>query len=160
MQDELRMLSREEYEIWLKSFPENYCAFCDWKKNQIILKEGKHWIWIANRSPYWKYHTIFFTKRHLKEITELSDEEMKEFFEMYSYAISKFRNAKLKRDDGSEIKKYVFFWRLRDDLLDRISGNIRPDHFHVHLTPDKDHFWDSTIDRNAYKIDIVKALGS
>ena len=137
----------------------DYCAFCDWRENQIVLKEGRGWLWIANCAPYWRYHTMFITKRHVKELSELSITEMGELIEFYAYAIERFRKAKLSRPDGTEIKKYVFFWRLRDDLFDPISGNKRPDHFHIHLAPDKDHLWDPVIDKDASKVDIVRLLG-
>jgi len=102
---------------------------------------------------------MFITKRHVKELSELSITEMGELIEFYAYAIERFRKAKLSRPDGTEIKKYVFFWRLRDDLFDPISGNKRPDHFHIHLAPDKDHLWDPVIDKDASKVDIVRLLG-
>jgi len=125
--DQLKMLSRKQYEEWLKSFPPDYCSFCDWPHNQITLHEGKNWIWIANRSPYWYWHTMLVTKRHVREFDQLSVIEAGELVEMYGYIVKKYREAELKRSDNSLIKKYVFFWRLRDDLYDPISGNMRPD---------------------------------
>lgn len=154
MKKNFKLLSREEYETWLKSMPKDYCAFCDWPKNQIVLREGRNWVWIANIAPYWRYHTMLITKRHIKEMTEMSLSEMGELAEMYNHIINKFRKCQLKRTDGSEVKKYVFFWRLRDDLYDPVSGNLRPDHFHIHLAPDKDHLWDPVIEKDAHQIDI------
>jgi len=101
---------------------------------------------------------MFITKRHATEMSLLSVMEMGELVEMYTYAVQKFRAARLKNRDGKEIKKYVFFWRLRDDRLDPLSGNIKPDHFHIHLAPDKDHLWDPVIDQDAVGIDLKKLL--
>lgn len=153
-----KLLSRVEYELFLKSIPKNICTFCEYHDYQIVLKEGWRWVWIANLAPYWKYHTMLISKRHFTEYIEMDDFESVELKEMLNYAMGKYRNAELRRDDGTKIEKFVYFWRKRDNKLDRISGTIRPDHFHVHIAPDRDHLWDDVIDDHAYKVDIVKSL--
>lgn len=153
-----RLLSRIEYDEWLKILPKNTCTFCEYKKYQIILDEDDNWVWIANIAPYWRWHTMFVPKRHFVEFSEMTPEELGDLMKIYKRAIAKFRFKHLKRKDGSPIKKYVLFWRMRDDLLDKISGNIRPNHFHLHFTPDKDHLWDPTLDGDAHLFDIEEEL--
>lgn len=153
-----KLLTRAEYELFLQSIPENVCTFCEWKTYQIVLKEGYKWVWIANLSPYWNWHTMLIPKRHFTEFTEMTEFELSEMGEMLKLAMVKYRGAGLKRADGSEVKKYVYFFRKRDDRFDPISGNIRPDHFHIHIAPDKDHLWDTCLDKEPYNCDINKLL--
>lgn len=144
-----KLLSRKEYENFLKSLPKNICSFCENKKYQIILKEWKHWIWIVNLFPYWHYHTLLFPKRHIKEFSQLTIKEMEELKKITIFVIGKYKQKKLRLKNGDKLRKYVFFWRLREDNRDLISGNIRPNHFHIHIAPDKDHLWDPIIDSTA-----------
>lgn len=150
-------MSRAEYDLWTKNIPKEKCMFCD-QNEQFILKEGYEWLWVANIAPYWYYHTMLIPKRHFVEYWDMTNDEAIELKQLSKYVINRYRQAKLLRSDNTEIKKYVFFWRLRDDRFDPISGNIRPDHFHLHIAPDKDHLWDPTLDENAYKVDIRKLI--
>lgn len=158
MKNDLKMMTREQYDEWLKDRPEGVCTFCNWKENQIVLYEGWRWLWIVNIAPYWWYHTMLIPKRHITKFTELNDFELLEFKELFTYAMDKYRGANLVRADGSDIKKYVYFWRDRDDQYDPKSGTIRPNHFHIHIAPDKDHLWDSILDKDAYQVDVVEKL--
>lgn len=144
-----KLQTREEYEEYLRAYPKDRCPFCDWPHEQIVLHEGRNWVWIYNRFPYWKNQTMLLPKRHIKEITELSVSEMGELIEMYDHAITKFR------DEGIG-DKYVMFWRLRDRQIDSISGNKRPAHLHINLVTDRDHLWDPLIDPEAVKCDFAK----
>jgi diadenosine tetraphosphate (Ap4A) HIT family hydrolase len=101
---------------------------------------------------------MFMPKRHFREYSEMSVCEAGELVEMYRIAIDKYRTSGLKRCDGKDVRKYVFFWRLRDDLYDPVSGNTRPDHFHIHLAPDKDHLWDPVIEEKAYTWEVSKLI--
>lgn len=151
-----RLLSRSEYEQWLKQLPSNYCAFCQWEPNQYVLKEGVHWLWIANLAPYWRYHTMLVPKRHVIRLTDLTVTETGEMYEMLEMSVDKLRAAQLRNVDGTPIKKFIFFWRLRDDTFDYLSGNIRPDHLHLHVTPDRDHLFDPVLDGQAYQADLTQ----
>ena len=97
-------------------------------------------------------------KRHFEDFLEMNDFEVVEMKEMLAFIMDIYRKSKLTRADGSEIKKYVYFWRKRDDNFDPISGNFRPTHFHIHIAPDKDHLWDTTLDKEPYKCDITKLI--
>lgn len=158
MSIEQKLLTRGEYEEWIRGMEPNYCAFCDWQKNQLLLVEGRAWLWIASRAPYWRYHTMLIPKRHIVEFNELTVIEMGEFVEMYESAVATLRSADLHNPDGSPIKKYIFFWRLRDDPVDHLSGNLRPGHLHVHVTPDRDHLFDPLLDEEAVRTDFSPLL--
>ena len=45
-----KLVSREEYEKMVQTYPLGYCPFCDLDK-QIILGQTRLWCWIANISP-------------------------------------------------------------------------------------------------------------
>jgi diadenosine tetraphosphate (Ap4A) HIT family hydrolase len=149
-----KLFSRREYNDWLRTLPKEYCAFCDWKSHQILLHEGRYWLWIMNLAPYWRYHTLLIPKRHVREFSELDVPEVGELVEVYSHAVSRFRRARLSRSDDSIVEKFVFFWRLRDNPMDFASGNQRPDHFHIHFVPDRDQLFDPVLDDDAVSVDI------
>jgi len=147
----MKLLSRTEYDAWMKTLDPEVCLFCDWRNTQIILKEFEHWVWIANLAPYWKWHTLIIPKRHIIEFDEQTYKESAEL-------ISVLAHAKKKLLDQTEIEKIVFFWRFRKNRVDAVSKTVRPNHFHVHITRDIDHRWDSTIEPDAHLVDIVGAL--
>ena len=153
-----KLLSRKQYDKWVAELPKDKCTFCEWKKYNVVLKEFDYWIWVANIAPYWYWHTMFVPKRHFVEFNEQSFQEAAELLTVFDYAKKKFVDAKLKRKDGKDVEKFVYFWRHRLNRYDPISGTVRPDHFHIHLAPDKDHLWDSTLDDDAYLCDVVGKL--
>jgi len=152
--DKLKMLSREEYEKWYKKIPANECTFCNWQKYQIVLKEFDNWIWIACNAPYWRYHTMILPKRHFVKYSDMSFKEAAELVSIVDYGEKKMLDSKLKRKDGTLIEKVIYFWRFRFNRFDPVSNNIRPDHWHLHLTPDRDHIFDPTLEKDACKVDI------
>lgn len=153
-------MTRKQYDKWLSKIPQGTCTFCTWEENQIILKEFENWVWIACIAPYWRWHTMIISKRHFVEFHEMTFREAGELVEAISYATKTMLDAKLTREDGVEIKKVVYFWRFRADRFDPISKTVRPDHFHLHLTPDKDHLWDPILDKHPEKVDVKKLLYS
>jgi hypothetical protein len=144
----LDLLSREEYEEWVRQIPLNTCPFCEWRKYQYVLHQGGYWLWIACRAPYWKYHTMFIPKRHFQEMNEMTVVEMGELIELYSLAVKRCRESNLELN-GKLVKKFLFFWRLRDDPME--ERNIRPRmvHFHMHFTPDREGLLDAVLDADA-----------
>ncbi len=149
-----KLLSRPQYDKWLKKLPKDYCTFCHYDEFQIILHEGYEWVWIANIAPYWYYHTMLIPKRHFTEFGDMTNSEAIEFKQILSLAMKRYRSQKLYRPDKTLIEKYVYFWRKRDNLVDKISGTTRPDHFHIHISPDQDHLWDRVVDKDACKVNI------
>ncbi len=144
----LDLLSRGEYEEWLREIPQGECPFCEWKKYQYVLHESRYWLWIACRSPYWKYHTLLIPKRHFTELNQITVVEMGEFIETYTTATNKFRRLNIVID-GLPVDRLLFFWRLRDSLHEEGSNTTRIGHFHVHLTPDRAGLIDPAIEENA-----------
>ncbi len=149
-----KLLTRKTYEKFLADLPKERCPFCDYRKYQIVLREGKNWVWVAALAPYWRYHTMLIPKRHFRYFWDMKEAEIKELTKLTRVIIQFYREKKLHRRDKSLIKQYVFFWRLRDNLYDPISKNIRYDHFHIHIAPDKDHSWEPIIDPKAHLWDV------
>lgn len=154
-----KLMSRPEYDKWMAKLPAGTCTFCNWKEYQIILKEFENWVWIANLAPYWYWHTMIMSKRHFVKFTDMSMRENAELPTILDYIEKKFVDAKLVRSDGVDVEKFVFFWRFRLNRFDPISKTVRPDHFHLHIAPDKDHLWDSTLDLKAHTCDVLGKLG-
>jgi hypothetical protein len=148
-----KQMTRSQYDKWLKKLDPHVCTFCDPKK-QIILKEFEFWYWVANLAPYWKYHTMIVPKRHFEKYSDMTMQEAGELVKVIDYGEKKIIDARIERDDGSLVKKVVYFWRFRLDRLDKVSGTVRPNHFHLHLAPDKDHLWDSILDDKATENDL------
>lgn len=149
----MNLMSREQYDVWMKALVPNECTFCDITK-QIVLKEFNYWYWIANIAPYWKYHTMIIPKRHFEKYSDMTMQEAGELVTVIDYGEKKIIDAHLTRDDGSLIEKVVYFWRYRMNRFDKVSGTVRPSHFHIHLCPDKDHLWDPIIADNAHEWDV------
>lgn len=149
-------MDRKTYDSWFKEIPKDVCTFCQWEKYQVVLKEFEHWVWIANIAPYWKWHTMIISKRHFEKYSDMTFLEAGELTTVIDYGEKKIIDNKLTREDGSLIEKVVYFWRYRFNKFDRVSGTIRPDHFHVHLCCDRDHLWDPIVDENACKVNILK----
>lgn len=143
----LELLTRAEYENALTTIPEKECSFCAWEKYQIRLHEGDHWVWIACRAPYWKYHTMLIPKEHRVQMSDLTVAEMGELFEMYSWAVDRFR-TKVNQDIS-----LIFFRRFRDGSVVTPFGVKRPNHFHLHLTPDREGLFDPLLEQDATKWD-------
>lgn len=152
------LMTRPEYDEFMKTLSADKCTFCEWEKYQVILKEFENWVWIANLAPYWKYHTMIMPKRHFEKYSDMTFLEAGELVKVIDYGEKRILDAKFERDDGSLVEKVVYFWRYRFNRFDSISGTVRPSHFHLHLCADKDHRWDSTLDDNAIDWDIERLL--
>jgi len=153
-----KLLSRKQYDKFMKTLPVGYCTFCNWKDYQIVLHEGYQWIWIANFAPYWKYHTMLVPKRHFEEFGEMTNSEAVEFKQLLKLAMDRYESKTLYGENGDEIKNYVYFWRRRGNHFDSISGTQRPSHFHVHFVPDKEHLWDPIVSNKAHEWNIKELV--
>lgn len=158
----MKLLTRKQYDRMLKTADKNTCFFCQWAKYQFIIKEFQNWLWVQNIAPYWYFHTMFVSKRHFVKESEMTVEEMAELIQIKEYAFNAIMKAKLiypsGKNKGKPVEKFVYFHRFRVNTFDNVSGISRPDHFHSHFTPDIDHRWDSTLDKNAYKYPITDFL--
>ena len=154
-----KLLTRKQYDSWIKNMPAGTCTFCDWKDTQVVLKEFDNWVWIANISPYWWWHTLIMSKRHFVEFDDMTFKEASELPTVLAFTKKKFIDAKLVLANGKVADRYVYFWRMRVDWRDTETGAIKPDHFHLHLAPDIDHSWDPILNKDAYKCDVIGKLG-
>jgi diadenosine tetraphosphate (Ap4A) HIT family hydrolase len=141
-----KLMSRKDYDRWIKTLPKDVCPFCQWQEYQIVLFEGYEWIWIANIAPYWKNHTLLVPKRHFTEYEEMTNSEAIEFKQLMDRAVKKYKSLGFKR--------FVHFWRKRLDNIDPKTGKLKVSHFHVHLCNDFDGLWDPILDTEARKWDI------
>lgn len=146
MDKQPKIMSRIEYEEWMAKQPKDLCAFCEWKKNQIVIYEGYKWLWVANLAPYWKIHTLLVPKRHFKEYGEMTNSEAVEFKQLIDKAIKKYETL--------GVERFVHFWRKRKNSFDPKTGKKKVDHFHVHLCDDFDGMWDPILDDKAKEWDV------
>lgn len=152
-----KLLSRgREYNTWKSKLPKGVCTFCEWRKYQIPLKEFDNWVWVANIAPYWHWHTMLVSKRHLVEFGEINIEEMGELVKALKYVQNKYNKAHLKDKNGKSIENFVYFWRFRKQLV--IDGEIKCLHFHLHFAPQIEHSWDPTLEKDAHLCDVVGKL--
>lgn len=85
-------------------------------------------------------------------------QEMAELVQIKEFAFDTMMNQKLffpnGKQKGRPVEKFVFFHRFRVNKFDAVSGTMRPSHYHDHFSPDIDHRWDSTLDKDAFKYPI------
>ncbi|MCB9805715.1 HIT domain-containing protein [Candidatus Nomurabacteria bacterium] len=148
-----KLLSRKEYEELVKSFSDGYCPLCDLGK-QIVLGESDYWVWIANLSPYWKFHTMLIPKRHISDFTDLKIEELEDLQIFYKRIIKHFLSLGIKQDSGSNVDQFVLMIRTRFDSVENGSTYYKPVHLHLHLVPDKEGVDRFIIDPEAIEVDI------
>jgi galactose-1-phosphate uridylyltransferase len=152
------LMTREEYAAWLRSLNPNECAFCDWHRYQIVLISTDHWLWVLNRAPYWRFHTMLIPKSHRVEMSELSVVEVGELFNIYDQAVTVLKSFQPLLPEKDRADRYIFFWRLRSEYVDQVSGEVKLSHFHLHLTPDRDKLFDPLLDDSASKVDCIPLL--
>jgi len=151
-----RLLSRDEYFEYLKeleTLPPEYCAFCD-NKGNVTLKDFTFWNLIVCKAPYWRYHLMLTPKRHFKQFTDMEVKEAEEFLFALQYTTDTLIAAGLKNSDGTEIDRYLYFWRFRQNSFDPVNNVAKPDHFHFHIVPEKEHLWAPILDENACDFDV------
>lgn len=152
------LMSRPVYEAWLASLPPETCTFCEWQRYQIVLASTDTWLWILNRSPYWKYHTMLTPKRHIEEMSELSVVETGELFKIYQIAVDSLKRHESTLPIDERSGKYIFFWRFRSEFQTNKSGQRKIKHFHLHLAPDQEGMFDPLLDESAPQVDYIPLL--
>ena len=152
------MLSRVKYYEWLNECPQDYCAFCEWKKTQDVVATSKYFVWHLSMSPLFRYHTMLTPKRHCVTIQELTGAELKELIRIQGQVIDLYRKSGLKDLNGNPYKRYEMLWRVRDETHDPITGNVKPDHFHLNIDPFMEHNLDASIQRDAHLFDFRDVL--
>ncbi len=147
------LISRDDYEQWTKGIPDGHCPICH-VKEQILLGESKYFVWIANISPYWKYHTMIVPKRHIDYFSKLTRLELIDFQSFLKRITKHLLSIGLAYDDGSPLTQFLTMFRESADKSK--TGYYKMDHLHVHLVPEKRGVDRFKIDETAISIDIEK----
>jgi ATP adenylyltransferase len=109
---------------WIKRKKGKSCSFCNIvkkKEKAFILKEGEVFV-IMNKFPYNTGHLLIFPKRHVKEINELTKEELEKLFTTLQKAIALLKKA---------LKPKGF--NVGINIGEVASASI--EHFHIHVVP-------------------------
>ncbi len=85
-------------------------------------------------------------------MNEMTVVEMGELMEMYSIAVAKFRALRIELNEQL-VKRFFFFWRLRDDPREVRSNSTRLVHFHMHFAPDVEGLMDPVLESEAHDWD-------
>lgn len=149
-----KLLSRKEYEEYVKNIPKDVCQLC-FIENQITLGESVYWYWIANISPYWKWHTMLVPKRHETDMDSLSQEEFLDYQNFHRRVVRHLRDLNLVHDDGKEIDQFITMVRSRFNDVPNGSTYYKPDHLHIHIVPDKEGVERFVLDESAKDVDIA-----
>lgn len=147
----MNLISRSDYEQFVKTIPIGHCPLCHIEE-QIALGESDYWYWIANISPYWKYHTMLIPKRHVHYFSELSTDELVDFQKFLRRVIKHLLRLKLTYDNGKSINQIITMFRESTDFDD--PSYYKTDHLHVHLSPDERGVCRFNIDPEAINVDI------
>lgn len=129
-------LSRDEYYSRLRTGDFNDCGFCGDGVKQVVLDKGKHWLWVASISPYWKYHTMLVPVRHISDIEDMTMDEFGELKSMKRRASRRFAESGLSWLDGSPITTFTYMWRVRQGGIDHKFNTIKSTHLHIHMWPE------------------------
>ena len=135
------------------SYKEMGCRLCDPKK-QILLGVSEHWVWIADIAPYWKYHTMFVSKKHIEDITEISTEQFTDLRSFYLKVKNHLLSLKLRYENGKLVDQFILMLRLRENNMPDGSTYPKPQHLHIHFIPDHEGVARFKIDETAKDIDI------
>ncbi len=100
--------------------PQN-CIFCE--RNQFILKETDHAFIMLNLFPYNPGHVMVAPKRHVKEPTELTEQEILEIFRLINQSIEVLK--KEANPDGFNIGVNI----------GKVAGAGFEGHLHFHIVP-------------------------
>ena len=146
-----KLLSREEYYQLLATLGNDYCPFCDIKR-QIVLGTSEYWTWVANLSPYWPYNTLIISKVHKLDFDELSVEEFIDLQKFYKKIIDHLLSLNLRDTDGKIMRYFMFMIRTRK--YEEESGCNKSKHLHINLCPDGENIKRFNLDPSAVNVDI------
>ena len=110
------------------SLSEKFCVFCAHieqsnDKQKFILQRYKHHFVILNLFPYTKGHLLIIPYRHVKQLSDLPNEERHALIDLVGESIN-ILNQILK-PDGINIGVN----------LGEAAGASIPDHLHIHIVP-------------------------
>ena len=104
------------------------CIFCNAVKNPAeselcVCGHSEHWILVEDGFPVTPGHMLLIPKRHIENVFQLNDNELKELHNVISEAkkLSQFRNGKA---DG---------WNIGANCGEAAGQTVM--HCHIHLIP-------------------------
>jgi ATP adenylyltransferase len=109
---------------WIKRKKEKGCIFCKIakeKKKTLVLKKGEVFV-VMNKFPYNTGHLLIFPKRHVKEIEELTENEMIEIFKTLKKCVLLLKKA---------LKPKGF--NIGINIGEVAGASIK--HLHIHIVP-------------------------
>lgn len=90
-------------------------------KRHLILHESAHAMVIMNKYPYAPGHLMVIPKRHIKDVRDLTRDELPDFFELVQIAISALEKA---------FKPHGFNIGAN---LGKVAGAGEESHLHFHI---------------------------
>jgi len=107
---------------------EKSCVFCAYikqnnDKQKFILRRYKHYFVALNLFPYTKGHLLIIPYKHVKQLSDLSNEERHDLIDLISDSID-ILNQTLK-PDGINV----------GINLGKEAGASIPNHIHIHIVP-------------------------
>jgi len=97
------------------------CIFCE--KKQYVLKETQHAMVMLNLFPYNPGHLMVAPKRHVANLEDLTDEELKEIMELTQKSVKVLKE--IANPDGFNIGINI----------GRVAGAGFEGHIHIHIVP-------------------------
>jgi diadenosine tetraphosphate (Ap4A) HIT family hydrolase len=146
---QIKVLETERSKYRKKNKKTKSCPFCDVKiirKQGCRSLEGKFWRVFVNKYPYMDGNLMLVTKRHIRNINELSQEEEKEFCKILKIALDKLKNifktedfnisVSIGKNAGASIEH--LHWQIiprHEKLLN--ATNIFSELFIITMSPEK-----------------------
>jgi len=97
------------------------CIFCE--KKQYVLKETRYAMVMLNLFPYNPGHLMVAPKRHVANLEDLTDEELKEIMELTQKSVKVLKE--IANPDGFNIGINI----------GRVAGAGFEGHIHIHIVP-------------------------
>lgn len=147
-------MPRNDYDKFVKTIPAGVCLFCEYKKYQILIREWKHWSLIQPISPYFKYHVMLCTKRHLKYLSQLNKKEQEEFWKADKAVCSAYKKIGIK---NLRMQLHARFARKAVAKKSALPLDHN-EHLHIHYYKFKDGDFKILVSKTAYKQDMRSLL--
>jgi Diadenosine tetraphosphate (Ap4A) hydrolase and other HIT family hydrolases len=98
------------------------CIFCD-PEPELLVHTGRHALVVLNRFPYSSGHLLVAPRRHVGDLTSLTDDEALEIHRLAAKGIDALR-------DVYAPQGFNLGWNLG-----RVAGAGIEDHVHLHVVP-------------------------
>ncbi len=92
-----------------------------YRRRHLILAETDHSHVLLNKYPYTSGHLMVVTRRHVADLSGMTDEELTDFFKLVRFSVNAMKKAL--KPDGVNIGAN----------LGKAAGAGADDHFHFHV---------------------------